>query len=192
MKKKTDKTYLTPIEVAEKLMVSRVTVRKWAEEGKLEAHTTLGGHRRFTRKEVERFAREHGMAFVNADNADNGEYRILIVDDDERLVGYLTELLAGASEDVTVETAGDGFEAGRKTLSFNPHVILLDLMMPGMNGFELCRVLKDDPETRAVRIIAMTGEPTKENIDLVITAGAEKCLAKPIEPGLLLEIIGLK
>ena len=45
---------------------------------------------------------------------------------------------------------------------------------------------------RGTGIIAMTGEPTKENIDLVITAGAEKCLAKPIEPGLLLEIIGLK
>ncbi len=192
MKKKPvkKKPYLTPIEVAEKLMVSPVTVRQWAAKGQLKALTTLGGHRRFMREEVDRFAREHGLASDNIDTG-NDKLRILVVDDDEHLARYLIELLSGISENVEVESAGDGFEAGRKTLSFQPHIMLLDLMMPGMNGFELCRVLKDDPETEAIRIIAMTGYPSQENIDLVLAAGAEECLAKPIETKLLLKIIEL-
>lgn len=190
MKKKfvKEKAYLTPLEVAEKLMVSPVTVRQWAAKGQLKAHTTLGGHRRFMRDEVDRFAREHGLA--SQDN-DDQKIRILIVDDDEHLARYLVELFTGLNEDVVVETAGDGFEAGRKTLRFRPHVMLLDLMMPGMDGFELCRVLKEDPETRTIRVIAMTGYPTQENVDLVLAAGAEECLAKPIETETLLAAVGL-
>lgn len=182
------KTYLTPTEVADKFMVSPVTVRQWAAKGQLKAHMTPGGHRRFMCKEVERFAREHGFT---VEDIDDRELRILIVDDDEHLARYVVELFMHSSDGILVETAKDGFEAGRKTLSFRPHVMLLDLMMPGMDGFELCRVLKDDPETKDIRIIAMTGYPTQENIDIVLAAGAEKCLSKPIEAKLLMEAVGL-
>jgi excisionase family DNA binding protein len=169
-------------------MVSPVTVRQWAQKGQLNALTTPGGHRRFTRQEVERFAREYGLTFQPA--ADD-RLRILIVDDNEQFSRYLVELLTGLSRDVVVDTARDGFEAGRKTQTFQAHIVLLDLMMPGMNGFEVCRMLKDEPATKAIRIIAMTAYPCQENTDLILAAGAEKCLAKPLDPESLLDAIGL-
>ncbi len=182
------KAYLTPNEVAEMLMVSPVTVRQWAQKGQLNALSTPGGHRRFTRQEVDRFARAHGLTLqpVAAD-----KLHILVVDDDEQFSRYLVELLTGYSEDIAVDIAHDGFDAGRKIQAFHAHVVLLDLMMPGMNGFEVCRMLKAEPETKGIRIIAMTAYPSQENTDLILAAGAEKCLGKPIDPELLLDAIGI-
>lgn len=185
---KKTKSYLTPNEVAQLLMVSPVTVRQWAQKGQLHALTTPGGHRRFTRQEVERFAREYDIALQPS--AGDG-MRILIVDDDRQFAGYLVELLSGVSGDIVVETAGDGFEAGRKVETFQAHVVLLDLMMPGMNGFEVCRLLKDEPATKATRIIALTAYPSQENVEKILAAGAEVCLGKPIEADSLLAAIGI-
>ena len=181
------KSYLTPNEVAELLMVSPVTVRQWAQKGQLHAQTTPGGHRRFTHEEVERFAREYGIALrATADE----RLRILVVDDDPQFAGYLVELLSDLPGDVLVETAHDGFEAGRKIATFQAHIVLLDLMMPGMNGFDVCRMLKDDPATRATRIIALTAHPSQQNTDQILAAGAEACLGKPLDPETLFDAIG--
>ncbi|MCK5092197.1 MAG: response regulator, partial [Gammaproteobacteria bacterium] len=72
-----------------------------------------------------------------------------------------------------------------------PNIVLLDLMMPGLDGFEVCRQLKDNPATSAIRVIAMTGYRTEENVKRIIEAGAEECLVKPIEQDSLLELIGI-
>lgn len=181
--------YLTPNEVAELLLVSPVTVRQWAQKGQLRAEVTPGGHRRFIRSEVERFARQRG---VDLGAPPGGALRVLIVDDDEQLAGYLTELLATVSDGVVTETAFDGFQAGQKVHTFIPHVVLLDLMMPGLDGVAVCRLLKNDPATRSIRVIAMTGYHSKENVERVLAAGAEVCLAKPLDTAALKEAIGIE
>jgi CheY-like chemotaxis protein len=168
-------------------MVSPVTIRQWAQKGLLGASSTPGGHRRFARHEIERFAREHGTVLQPPGD---GEYRILIVDDDRQVATYLSELLSGTPRDVVVQVAHDGFEAGRLVQTFHPHVILLDLKMPGLDGFEICRRLKEDPVTKAIRVIAITGYATKENIRRVEDAGAEACLTKPFDRSRLLDAIG--
>lgn len=183
------KTYLTPNQVAELLMVSTAAVRQWSEKGELQALTTPGGHRRFMPSEVERFARKRGLTL---NLVDDSTLRVLIVDDDVQLTRYIIALLKGFPEQVVTESACDGFAAGLKVREFKPHIVLLDLMMPGMNGFNVCRLLKEDPNTKAVRIIAMTGYPTKENVEQILEAGAEVCLSKPIDEKALLEHIGLK
>lgn len=186
--KKTNKTYLTPNQVAELMMVSPATVRLWAQNGDLNALTTPGGHRRFLHNEVERFARQRGLT-LNPSGGDG--VRILIVDDDEQLLRYLVELLRGLSEKVVTETANDGFAAGLKILKFRPDVILLDLMMPGLDGFEVCRLVKSSPSTKAIRVIAMTGYHTPENVECIVNAGAEGCLPKPIDVQTLLDMLCL-
>ncbi|MCK5664612.1 MAG: response regulator, partial [Thiotrichaceae bacterium] len=152
--------YLTPSEVAKLLLVSPVTVRQWAQKGWLKAELTGGGHRRFLRYEVERFAFERGLT-LHAQSSD--ELRVLIVDDDRQFSNYLLELLSIENGVKAVEVAHDGFEAGLKVPNFNPNIILLDLMMPGMDGFTVCRHLKEQPATRAIRILAMSGYLTDEN-----------------------------
>jgi len=180
--------YLTPNEVAEMMMVSPVTIRQWASKGDLPALTTPGGHRRFVRQDIEDFARQRGLALLPVARE---ETRILIVDDDQQFASYLKELLGMSSQAVSIELAYDGFEAGQKVETFQPNIVLLDLMMPGLDGYEVCHRMKDDPRTKSIRIIAMTGYPSDENIQHIMSEGAEICLAKPIVTDKLFELLGL-
>ena len=179
--------YLTPTEVARLLRVSPVTVRHWALKGWLSAETTAGGHRRFLKREVDRFARERG---ISLQPNEDGSFRVLIVDDDRNFAGYVAQALAVEAGNVITEQAYDGFDAGTKVLSFQPHVVLLDLIMPGLDGFEVCRRLKHDPVTRMVRVIALTGYGGPEQAERILAEGAEGCLQKPIERRVLLDAIG--
>lgn len=193
-----EKSYLTPNEVAELLMVSTESVRQWSNKGWLKAETTPGGHRRFLRHSVERFAQERGLNYGRRGNGrqgrgsrDDSELRILVVDDEKQFANYLVELLSGVNDCVVVRAVYDGFSAGVQVYSFQPDIVLLDLMMADINGFEVCRKLKEDDEMRSIRIFAMTGYPSEENVARIIQAGAEVCFAKPIDTRLLLESLGL-
>lgn len=180
------KDYYTPNEVAQLFMVSPVTVRQWAQKGLLNAALTAGGHRRFLRQELLRFADQRGLSLTWAVQ---GKARILIVEDDVQVAALLHELLRGHADIDAIETAANGFEAGRKVHSFEPSLMLLDLMMPGMDGFAVCKTLKQDPSTRHIRVVAMTGYPRADNIERILDAGAEICLAKPLDTDRLLELI---
>ncbi len=182
------KSYLTPNEVAEMLMVSPTTIRQWASQGKLNSALTPGGHRRFLRADVERFSRQNNLTLPLRDS---DVTRILIVDDDEEVGQLLTRLFTYSSSPVETMTATSGFEAGRLVQSFEPHVVLLDLMMPGVDGFEVCRDIKQNPTTRAIRVVAMTGYYEDGNVAGILDAGAEVCLSKPFKLNALLRAIGI-
>lgn len=179
------KPYLTPNEAAALLMVAPATLRVWADKGLLKAHTTAGGHRRFLREDVEHFRRQREQ---DDPHSSNGGPRILIVDDEASLTRYLTALLEDLPGSHTA-VAGDGFTAGHLVHAFRPDVVLLDLMMDGLDGFQVCRQIKSDPATRAIRIIAMTGYPSPENIERILAAGAETCLPKPLDEDVLLALL---
>ncbi len=181
-----NKPYLTPTEVAQWMMVSPITVRGWAQKGLLKAEVTPGGHRRFRLDEVARFARQWNPT------GHKGPLRILVVDDDRAVVGFLKELLEGGEHETAVDTAHDGFEAGQKVHTFLPDVVLLDLMMPGIKGAEVCRQIKQMPGHANVRVIAMSGYLSPENEAELLAAGAECCLAKPMDIDRLLRQIGLE
>lgn len=189
MKKSTQKTHLTPNEVAKLLMVNPVTVRQWAARGLLRSMATPGGHRRFLLGDVEEFARSRRSA--PRSNATGRPERVLIVDDDRQVSHLVAELIRTRAPDVNFEIANDGFEAGAKVESFRPHALVLDLRMPGMDGFEVCRRLRARPTLAHIRIVAMTGEPTAENIQRILAAGADACLAKPFDSEELLAALGL-
>jgi len=180
------RAYMTPNEVAELLRVSPVTIRQWAQKNWIKATTTAGGHRRFLRQDVEEFARQRGMELSS-----DGPTRVLVVDDNRSFARYLADLLASQSLEIKTETAHDGFDAGRKVLQFDPAIVLLDLKMPGMDGFSVCQQLKDDEATKHIRIIAMTGYYTPENELKILKAGAEACLAKPFDKVVLFDAMAL-
>lgn len=185
----TEKAYLTPYEVAELLMVAPVTVRSWAQKGLLRSLATPGGHRRFLREDVERFARDNG---VSLDLRKSTGLKVLVVDDDPVFTDRLSAFLAGQGERVVVEVAHDGFDAGSKVHTFKPEVVVLDLMMPALDGFRVCRRIKADPATAAIRVIAVTGYPTPENVRRSLKEGAACCLGKPLDNDALLEALGLE
>lgn len=183
------KPYLTPTEVAKMLRVATVTVRMWAQKGMLKAEVTPGGHRRYMLQEVKRFASSHGIAL----QLENDErLRVLIVDDEPDWLELMVEILRETKEDVVIETAADGFEAGHKVAGFRPHVVLLDLMMPGIDGVQVCQAIKRDPETSSARVICVSGFIDEENEKRLQSAGVECCFAKPIDTDELLKVIGLQ
>jgi len=187
-KAQSKKHYMTPSEVAELLMDSPVTVRQWAQKGKLEAMTTLGGHRRFSLEAIQKFADSNNMSLNHLGKEGT---RILIVDDDVSLANFLMELLTQRNSSLQVEVVHDGFSAGQMMESFSPDIILLDLMMPQMDGFEACHMIKHG-KYKSVRVIAMSGFCSQENMQHILNEGAECCLKKPFSTTVLLTALGLE
>ncbi|MCO6046489.1 response regulator [Aeoliella sp. ICT_H6.2] len=104
--------------------------------------------------------------------------RILIADDNEPNVELLEAYLANL--DVDVEIAVDGQDTLDKVESFKPHVILLDVMMPKMSGFEVCKKLKSDPATRGIMILMVTALNELGDIERAVEAGTDDFLSKPV------------
>lgn len=173
---------MTPAEAAKRLRVSPITLRKWADAGLIQALVTVGGHRRYPANEVERMLERQKIHRSR-------ELKVMIVDDDLMTVELLHDYLRESAQPVQVEIARDGFDAGRKLVSFQPDVILLDLMMPGLNGFDVCRRVKAAPISMTTRVIAMTSYPSEANVRRILDEGAEACLAKPVERETLMEML---
>ena len=115
--------------------------------------------------------------------------RILIVEDDEVLADSLIRAMVGVG--YATDHAGDGERALSMLLDGCYDLVILDINLPRLDGFAVCRALKQDPATRHIRVLAMTGYPTAANIERIMDAGAEVCLEKPIDTVRLLELMQL-
>ncbi len=102
--------------------------------------------------------------------------RLLIADDDQELIDTMREVL---EEDFTVETAADGSEALRKAREVHPDVVLVDVSMPKLNGYQACRALRDQPETADIPIIIVTARNDPEDAAKAFQVGATDYLSKP-------------
>lgn len=173
-----EQQYLTPTQVADMFKVSPITVRQWSSSGKLKCQTTPGGHRRYLPSDIEEFAKTSG---INLTTSESGPKRVLIVEDDAQLGHLLEEFISELDSELEVYRAEDGFRAGELLHTVHPDLILLDLMMPGMNGFEVCERVKRDSKTRDIKVVAMTGYSSEHNVNRILAAGAETCLSKPID-----------
>jgi len=172
-------TIFTTHQVARIVGVNPGTVVRWIREGHLGAHRTLGGHNRIDRDELVRF-----LADCGRDQPSEGpaNLSILVIDDDRTVFELLNRDLKKHFGDRTLlDWAGDGFEGGRKVVELHPHIVFLDLMMPGIDGFEVCRIICSDPKTRDCEVVALTGFYSKENENRILEAGAGLCLAKPLD-----------
>jgi DNA-binding NarL/FixJ family response regulator len=105
--------------------------------------------------------------------------RILIVDDEPLNVDYLEQELEGRGFET--ETAANGLEALEQVAASPPDLVLLDVMMPGMDGISVLRILKGDPETRLMPVVLMTALNAVEDRVRGIEAGADDFLSKPVD-----------
>ncbi len=148
-------TYYTTFQVAKFLGVSLPTIVNWIEAGRLRAHRTPGGHRRIAHEEVVSFAKKHAYPLPRSFLDAHVPSKVLVVDDERdfaELVREYLELKAG----YTIEMAHSGFHAGFAVARFRPDLILMDLMMPDMDGFQVLELLRNDDETRHIPVIACT------------------------------------
>jgi excisionase family DNA binding protein len=170
------------------LRVDRTTVWGWIRSGKLPAERTIGGQYRVDREALARLLREKGMP-IPPEIADDHPRRILIADDDPVVLGFLEAVLTRNSSDFEVVTASNGFAAGKMVSSFRPHVVVIDIHMPGLGGLDVCEDIKRDKATRDIKIIIVTGYPTRENVERARKIGVEKLLEKPIEAKAFLDAV---
>lgn len=105
-------------------------------------------------------------------------HRVLIADDNETNVELLDAYLAGM--DVEIQVAVDGQDTLTKAADFKPHLVLLDVMMPRLNGFEVCKKLKASPESRGVMVLMVTALNELGDIERAVEAGADDFLSKPV------------
>jgi excisionase family DNA binding protein len=179
--------FLTPNQVADRLLVAPVTVRLWASRGLLKSVNTPGGHRRFCVEDVEEFIAKRQQI---QNTAEKSPWRLLIIDDDAQFARYMSNLIESRVPAVAVDIAVDGFSAGIKCEAMRPDVVTLDLQMPDMDGFSVCRLLRSMFGDQKPRIVALSGFPSAENIKRIQAAGADVCLAKTTPPDLLIQELG--
>ncbi len=173
--------------VARLLKVSVGSIVHWIDKGELKAGRTPGGHRRIEVNDLIEFLIRHKLPIPAELTA--GARKILVVDDEPAA----TELLAGEIEaefpEYEVLEAHDAFSAGQIIGSLKPRVVILDLHMPDMDGFEVCGRLKSKDDTKDVVVIAVTARPSKEAEKRILDCGARICLTKPLDiPNLLAEV----
>jgi len=114
-----------------------------------------------------------------------GNKRILLADDEEDIKTVVKMLLE--SHGYEVATAFDGLDTLDKAKTEKPDLILLDIMMPVLNGFEVCKRLKEDQETADIPIIMLSAAAHADSVEKGLSAGAKDYIIKPFEPETLLQ-----
>ena len=155
------------------------TIIEWIEGGHIKAHETAGGHRRIKRSDLEQFMREEGIP-IPAEAPAAGRRRILVVDDDPIIVESIVQALEEDEHDYDVISASDGFEAGLQVAHFQPDLLILDIMMPDIKGYEVCRKIKSSPDTCDTRIIVLSAYLDDEKFERMKENGADACFSKPL------------
>jgi excisionase family DNA binding protein len=164
-----------------------ITVARWIKSGKLKAVRTPGGRFRVTRQDFHRFLVAHGFP-VDENLLPDTRVRILVVDDDEAVIRMLIRGLGDFPLACEVQSAKDGYEAGMQVERFHPDLVILDIRMPGLSGFEVCRRIRKDPDQQHTRIIVLTGYLTPEAEIEAMASGADVCLGKPVNLQQLMEV----
>ncbi len=170
--------FMTTGAVAAACQVTIPTVKRWIREGHLAAFQTAGGHYRVTAEAFDRFRLARHIPDV--DIAPEESPKVLIIDDDPNTLATLADALMWVGR-YKVEVAQDGYEGLIRVGGFRPDVLVLDIRMPGLDGFQVCRRIKADPATQSIRIVAMSGYAEADTTTRVFEAGADAFLEKPID-----------
>ena len=178
------KTVFTTGEAAKICKVSQQTIIRCFDNGQLKGFRVPGSKfRRIPREALYRFMRDNG---IPTDALESGKRKVLLVDDDPEIV----ELLNRALDDdgrFEVKIAANGFDAGMMVKEYRPDLIVLDVMLPDINGKEVCHRVRADPNLEEVRIICISGMVEDDKIAELKLAGADDFVHKPFDVDMLIE-----
>ena len=154
------KDYFTSREAAELLDVAVSTIQLWTNNGLLRAWTTAGGHRRIARSSVnEMLDQQQAISGEQGQKQgqDQQQLSVVVVEDDERQLRLYEKQFINWQMNTDVLTAKDGYAGLIKIGQTLPDVIITDLMMPNVDGFQMVRALKEMPELKDCLVIVVTG-----------------------------------
>jgi excisionase family DNA binding protein len=171
------KDLFTTGEAADICQVSQQTIIRCFDSGKLDGFRVPGSKfRRIPRESLIKFMKENNIPLSNLSVA--GKRKVLIVDDDMEIVELLVDVLTRDGR-FEVRTATSGYDAGLTTQQFRPDVILLDYMLPDVNGNIVCRTIKKNPDFANTQIIIISGVVNPGEIDELLKSGAAEFIKKP-------------
>jgi len=170
---------MTVYEASKYCNVSSKTIINWVDSGHIKAYKTVGGHRRINKSDLEAFMEKQGIPIPNV-KEDIGRKKILVVDDDPIIVETIVQALEEDEHGYEVISASDGFEAGLQVSHFLPDLLILDIMMPDIKGFDVCKTIKFNPETRHIKIIVLSAYLDDEKFKKMKELGADICFSKPL------------
>lgn len=179
---------LTTGKVAELCGVSLMTIWNWITGGKIKAYRTPGGHFRILPGDFKTFIEEYEIP-LEEKNPFFLPKRVMVVDDEVEIVEALSTVLQQKIPQVELIPAYDGYEALIQIGHVKPDLIVLDLRMPRIDGFEVCKELKSNPLTRHITIIAISGCGTDINISRIKESGADFYLDKPFDMDQFLTLV---
>jgi excisionase family DNA binding protein len=175
----TRRSFFTTFDVSALCEVNPTTVQNWVKEKKLRAFVTPGGHRRIRREDLVSFLKEFGMP-IPPELAE-GPPMVLIVDDEDGVREMISEVIQAGEEEFEIHTAGNGIEALLKIGERKPDLLVLDIKMPGMDGFQVCERLKGSDGTRNIKIIGISGDPDPTIRERILKCGADLFYTKPLD-----------
>lgn len=168
-------------DIARHCQVTPATVVNWIKAGKLKVYSTPGGQYRMDVKAFIEFLNENKFP-IPEELAPASERRILVIDDDEDILKLATESLEEYLPNAEIETSSDGYDGLLKIGAFKPHAVVLDLMMPRMDGAEVCRRLRGNVDTKNIFIIAVSGlAADNELVRKVKRIGVDDFFTKPLK-----------
>ena len=170
------KDLFTTGEAAQICKISQQTIIRCFDSGRLEGFKVPGSKfRRIPRSNLVKFMRANSIPL---DNLNSGKKKILIVDDDIEIVEMMVDILIRDSR-FEIKTASSGYDAGIQTQQFRPDLILLDYMLPDVNGNVVCETIRSNPEFENIKIIIVSGVIKQEEIEHLLKSGAEDFIKKP-------------
>ncbi|MBA3364513.1 MAG: response regulator [Actinobacteria bacterium] len=172
--------WLTLGQAAKYLGVAQSTIRKWSDLKRVPTFYTPGGHRRYRRADLDAFLEHSGPA----GRSEAGPL-VLIVDDDDRVREYVRVNLE--LEGYTVREAASGAEGLTALENEPPDLVLLDVMMPEMDGWEMLRRIQEQHGVGAIPVIVFSGQADERSASQAEAQGARGFLGKPFDPHQLIE-----
>lgn len=185
--KLSNKKAFTTFEVAEICDVTPVTIQNWIDKGWLRAYRTPGGHRRVLRDDLLSFLESRNMPHIFSERS--GPPKVLLVDDEKDITDLIRDVLTLDNSEYEIEVAHDGFRAGVLYANSKPDVVILDLMLPGLDGFEVCRQIKQSSSGAETTVIAITGLDDPKHRDRIMQLGASHFLQKPVDVNALKDLV---
>jgi len=172
------KDLFTTGEAAEICKVSQQTIIRCFDAGRLDGFRVPGSRfRRIPRQSLVKFMQENKIPL---ETIESGKRKVLIVDDDAEIVELIVDVLRRDGRFDT-ETASSGYEAGIATQRFRPELILLDYMLPDVNGNVVCQTIRKNPEFESIRIIIVSGVVKQDEIAQLLKSGAQDFIRKPFD-----------
>lgn len=181
MSDREQKAYTT-FEAAKICHVTHHSIKNWIKQGLIKASRTPGGHYRILEEDLDRFREKYDM-FPREKSP--SKKRVMVVDDDPDALALMDKILT--DEGFELVKVSNATEVGLKAAQLAPDLILLDFLMPEINGFEVCRALRENEMTRSIPIMAVTCLTKERDIERIFACGADEYLAKPFKVDQLVE-----